>query len=471
MMKGNLVIRKRGLFSGLKLHENKISAGSPIEYFGIPDRVIIPLQQHTGAPCNPLVKKGDDVKTGQPIGDSAATISARIHASISGRVTSILRMVNPQTSTIISAVEITTERKINPSDSAGNDGFSSRNKKNPDSIQNLAVDLQISRFREISKMLEGVSSHKLIGMIKDAGVVGLGGATFPTHVKLSIPTEKNIDTVIINGCECEPSITADHRLMLDYGFEVLAGIYVIYSILRPDQVFIAIENNKEDAIAHLEKLIITLGLEKIFRIVSLPSRYPMGAEKTLIKNVLNRKVPAGGLPMDVGVVVNNVGTARAIFDAVVEDRPLIERVVTITGDIREPKNLMVRIGTLIGEFRDYFGELMEKEYKIIFGGPMTGFSVVNMDFPVTKGSNCLLVKEEKRRAESNCIRCGRCINVCPMNLMPLMYANYVKNNKFELCRDYYIDSCIECGSCAYVCPASIPLVGYIKTGKAALARK
>jgi electron transport complex protein RnfC len=218
-------------------------------------------------------------------------------------------------------------------------------------------------------------------------------------------------------------------------------------------------------------MIITLGLEKIFRIVSLPSRYPMGAEKTLIKNVLKRKVPAGGLPMDVGAVVNNVGTAKAIFDAVVQGRPLIERVVTITGDIKKPKNLMVRIGTLIGDFRDYFGELDEKDYKVIFGGPMTGFSVVNMDFPVTKGSNCLLVKEVKKRVESNCIRCGRCINVCPMNLMPLMYANFVKNNKFVRCRDYYIDSCIECGSCAYVCPASIPLVGYIKTGKAALARK
>jgi len=461
MMAGNLVIRKRGFFSGLRLKENKISANSPIEDFGIPGRVIIPLQQHTGAPCSPLVKRGDFVKAGQLIGDSAAKISAKIHASISGEVTSILRMVNPQTSTIIGAIEITSE----------SDASSLKIDNNQQSMQKLDGNLQTSRFKELSRMVDRLSSRELIEKIKDAGVVGMGGATFPTHFKLSVPEGKKIDTVIINGCECEPYITADHRLMLDYGFEVLSGIYIIYRILRPDQVFIAIEDNKEDAIDNLKKLIIVLGLEKMFRIVSLPSRYPMGAEKTLIKNVLLRKVPVGGLPLDVGVIVNNIGTAKAIFDAVSYDKPLIERVVTITGDIREPKNLMVRIGTLIGDFCDYFGELDEKDYKIIFGGPMTGFSVVNMDFPITKGSNCLLVKEEKRRVENNCIRCGRCINVCPMNLMPLMYANYVKNNKFELCRDYYIDSCIECGACAYVCPASIPLVGYIKTGKAALARK
>lgn len=463
MMEGNLIIRKRGFFSGLKLEENKISSGFPIEYSGIPDKVIIPLQQHTGEPCDPLVKRGDTVREGQLIGDSEGWISAKIHASISGKVTSIPRMVNPQTSNIISAVEITSESTGSTSAAAEN--------RIPESTQEPDSEVHISRFRELSGIVDRLSSQKLIDKIKDAGVVGMGGATFPTHVKLSIPAGKSIDTVIINGCECEPGITADHRLMLDYGFEVLSGIYIIYRILKPEMVFIAIEDNKEDAIFHLEKMIITLGLEKIFRIVSLPSRYPMGAEKTLIKNVLKRKVPAGGLPMDVGAVVNNVGTAKAIFDAVVQDRPLIERVVTITGDIKKPKNLMVRIGTLIGDFRDYFGELDEKDYKVIFGGPMTGFSVVNMDFPVTKGSNCLLVKEVKKRVESNCIRCGRCINVCPMNLMPLMYANFVKNNKFVRCRDYYIDSCIECGSCAYVCPASIPLVGYIKTGKAALARK
>ncbi len=471
MMAGNLIIRKRGIFSGLKLEENKVSAGYPIEYFRIPEKVIIPLQQHTGVPCSPLVKRGDTVKAGQLIGDSAAAISAKIHASISGKVTNLLRMVNPQTSTIISAVEITSEStETHPETTWTNhSGFSDAGSR--ESIQNLETGLQASRFREISAKVEKLSSRELIDRIRDAGVVGMGGATFPTHVKLSVPAGKNIDTVIINGCECEPRITADHRLMLDYGFEVLAGIYVIYRVLRPDQVFVAIEDNKEDAIVHLEKLIITLGLENIFRIVSLPSRYPMGAEKTLINTVLKRKVPVGGLPMDVGVVVNNVGTARAVFDAVVREKPLLERVVTIAGDIRESRNLMVRIGTLIGEFKDYFGEFAEKDYKVIFGGPMTGFSVVNMDFPVTKGSNCLLVKEVKRRLESTCIRCGRCINICPMNLMPLMYANYVKNNRFELCRDYYINSCIECGSCAYVCPASIPLVGYIKTGKAALARK
>jgi electron transport complex protein RnfC len=197
----------------------------------------------------------------------------------------------------------------------------------------------------------------------------------------------------------------------------------------------------------------------------------MGAEKVLIYNLLKRKVPVGSLPFEVGVVVNNVGTSKAVFDAVIKNRPLIERVITVTGDIERPVNLMVRIGTLLGDIVESVHVPGDKSLKLIFGGPMTGFSINNMDFPVTKAVNCILVKHVKKPVENNCIRCSRCIGACPMNLMPLMYASYVKNNRYDACREYYIESCIECGSCAFVCPASIPLLGYIKTGKSVLARK
>ncbi len=448
-----IVIRKKGLTPGIRLDEHKKSASFPIEIARMPSRVIIPLQQHTGSECELLVKKGDIVYEGQLIGESPETISASIHASINGVLSGILKMVNPVTSTIINAVEI----KANEDELNKHGHIESENTGAIGGIDIVAIDK--------------TAPSGLLEIIKKSGIVGLGGAAFPTHIKLSPPAGTKIDTLIINGCECEPYITSDHRLMLEYGYEIVCGIYIISRILKPGYVLIAIEDNKRDAIINIEKIVKRLGLEGYFKIISLPSRYPMGAEKVLIYNLLKRKVPAGALPLDAGVVVNNVATARAVYDAVIKKKPLIERVITVTGDIEKPANLMVRIGTLLGDILEGINVSGDNSYKLIFGGPMTGFSVNNMDFPVTKAVNCILIKKVKKLAENNCIRCGRCMNACPMNLMPLMYASYVKNNRFDACREYYIDSCIECGSCAYVCPASIPLLGYIKTGKSVLARK
>jgi electron transport complex protein RnfC len=460
------VIRKKGFTNGIWLDENKKSASSLIQIFKIPSRVIIPLQQHIGAECEPLVKKGDIVSEGQLIGDSSEAISAGIHASISGIVSGILKIINPATSTIINAIEIKAhenhETDINKN--AHKTG-EIREIRSPGTVDTPGTT------DDILAAIDKIPAARLLETIKKSGIVGLGGAAFPTHIKLSPPAKINIDTLIINGCECEPYITSDHRLMLEYGYEVICGIYIISRILKTGNVLIAIEDNKEDAIINLENIIRSLELEKSFKIVSLPSKYPMGAEKVLIYNLLKRKVPVGSLPFEVGVVVNNVGTSKAVFDAVIKNRPLIERVITVTGDIERPVNLMVRIGTLLGDIVESVHVPEDKSLKLIFGGPMTGFSINNMDFPVTKAVNCILVKHVKKPVENNCIRCSRCVSACPMNLMPLMYASYVKNNRYDACREYYIENCIECGSCAFVCPASIPLLGYIKTGKSVLARK
>jgi len=512
----NIVQKKHGLFHGLKLRENKKSSSVPIKIMPSPKRVIIPMQQHLGAECEPVVNRGDIVKAGQLIGDSASFVSAKIHASIDGEVKSILRIVNPVTSGIISAVEIVSEeteggiisasqvgeeknqqiqqvnnqpdhQQVNqqtnqPQENQQFDHLPNQINNQTDSQSgNQSGSLSVNqenkyedyegKYKEYLKTVEKLEPKELIEKIKEAGIVGLGGATFPTHVKLSVPKGKIVDTVILNGCECEPYITADHRLMIEYGFEMLIGAMIISKIINPISLIIAIEENKEDAAKSLEQKIFALGLQEKFKLVLLPSKYPMGAEKTLIKNILKRKVPVGGLPFDVGVVVQNVATAKAIFDAVILNRSLIERVVTITGDIEHPLNLMVKIGTLLTDVAEYFGKIGDKKYKVIFGGPMTGYTIGNINFPLTKGTGCILLEKVSPRSESNCIRCSRCVSICPMNLEPLMYVNFVKNNKYGDCSGYYIESCIECGSCAYVCPASIPIVGYIKTGKAVLSRK
>ena len=468
---------KKGFFSkGLKLAESKISASRPIQELPLPKKVLILLQQHFGEPCEPIVSRGDKVKTGQIIADSQKLFSAPLHATITGTVTGITKVINPFANNIVNAIEITgegeeiwteLEKNIHISEvwSELNKSYPEGFKSDSQGIQPDSSDIR-SLWKKLILAINETGSEEIIKKVKNAGITGLGGATFPTHVKLS--TKKDINTLIINGCECEPYITADHRTMLEYGAQVLAGAYIIFKVLSPEVVYIAIENNKEDAIMLFSRLIDEAGLEEKFKVISLKSSYPMGAEKTLIKTVLGKKVPVGGLPMDIGVVVNNVATAKAVFESVSEGLPLISKVVTITGDIGNPQNLLARIGTPLRDLIKYGNKIERNDLRVVLGGPMMGNIIVDLNFPVTKAVNCVLLKKTKRLQEGNCIRCGRCVNICPMSLMPLMYAAYAKNSMFEATRDYHISTCIECGSCAYVCPSSIPIVAYIKTAKSVL---
>ncbi len=448
------IIRMKSAFRGVKLPENKFTEEEEIQTLPFPEKAVITLQQNIGAPCKATVKKRDEVKTGQKIADSESFVSAPIHSPISGKISRTGQLMNPVTGKLVDTITIKSDGEDNWVELEG--------------IGNIG---QIDNWDDIFSKIDKLSNKEILGKIREGGIVGLGGATFPTHVKLSPPPDKNIDTFILNGCECEPFITSDHRIMMEYGQTVILGLYIIKKVLDPGKVYIAIEDNKKDAIENLQKILIDMKLENIVNIISLPSRYPMGAEKTLIKTILNREVPIGGLPMDVGVVVNNVATSKAIAEAVIEGKPLIEKIVTVTGSFREPKNLLVRVGTPIIDLVDTCGMVERDKYKIILGGPMMGISINDFNFPVTKGTNCILVKEAIDKVEQNCIKCGRCISVCPMGLMPLMYPKFVKNDKYGQCNEYYINNCIECGSCSFVCPANIPIVGYIKTGKNKLAEK
>jgi len=424
-------LNRKSFMGGVKVPENKFAQAERIEEFPAPEKAILPLSQHIGAPCEPVVKRGDKVKTGQKIADTKAFVSAPIHASISGKVTGFSRTVNPSSGRIEDAIVIKSD---------GED-----------------------KWDDMERMDLNTPRDELLKRIRDAGIVGLGGATFPTHVKLSPPKDKEIDTVILNGCECEPYVTSDHRVMLEEGEKVLLGLEVIKKVLSCNNAIIAIEENKEDAISHINDLIKKKKLKT--KVVSLKTKYPQGGEKVLVKVLLNREVPLGGLPLDVGVVVQNVSTAKAIYDAIFEGKALIGRVVTVTGMVRKPKNLFVRFGTPITSLLDYCGGMEEGANEVVAGGPMMGISLPTLDLPVTKSVNCILIKRGLILKERGCIRCGSCVKVCPMNLLPTELVKYAKIGMYDVCREYYIDDCMECGSCAYVCPANIPIVQYIKVAK------
>lgn len=441
MPMARVILNKRSAPRGVKVPENKLTADKPIERLPLPEKVIIPLQQNIGAPCQPLVKKGDKVKTGEKIGDSKGFVSAPIHATVSGEVTGVTTVINHASGRLTDALIITSD---------GEDTW---------------MEL------EAVKDAAALSPEEIIGKVREAGIVGLGGATFPTHVKLSPPRDKRIDTLILNGCECEPYITSDQRVMLEYGDRVLLGLALLKRVFHPDTVYIAIEDNKEDAIDHMGELILKMGFENDFKIVPLKSKYPMGGEKTLLNVLTGREVPIGGLPLDVGIVVHNVSTVKAIYDAVFEGKPLIERVVTVTGSVRNPANLLVRFGTQLRSLIEHCGGVEEGANEIILGGPMMGIAHFDLDFPVTKGTNCVLIKKGILTKEGNCIRCGRCLDACPMYLIPTMLVKYVKSHNYDACQEAAVADCIECGACAYVCPANIPIVEYIKTAKSELAMK
>ena len=409
----------------------------------MPKRVVLPLSQHTGSPAEPIVKVGDSVKAFFEIAKATGFVSSPIHASIGGKVT---RISNSPTPTSNRTLSIFIE-----SQGDEDQDFKVKERRDPGSL----------------------SGEELISIIKDAGIVGLGGAAFPTHVKLSPPKNKFIDTVVLNGAECEPYLTCDQRLMVESSKEILKGLEIILKILSAKNAYIAIEDNKQSAIYAMEKALKAFSFQLSafsVKIIILRTKYPQGAEKQIIKSILNRTVPAGGLPMDVGCVVQNVQTAYAIYEAVYSGKPLTERVITLTGScLKEPVNIRVRIGALLKDLVDFVGGFKKEPKKIIMGGPMMGVAQYTMDVPIVKGtSGVLFLSEDEalQTKESACIRCGKCLEVCPMQLAPTTLMYRVKKEFFSEAKDLGIASCFECGACAYECPAKIPLLDYMKYGKA-----
>ena len=424
---------------GVHPPENKLSAQGEIITLPLPEQVTIPLSQHIGAPAVPTVKKGDQVKVGQIIGQAAGFISANIHSSVSGTVMSLDPVVDasgyPRP-----AVTIKVE----------GDEWDENILKDP-----------------INKQPGTFTKEEILAAISAAGIVGMGGATFPTQVKLSPPPGSTAEVLIINGVECEPYLTADHRLMLEHGKELIIGIELIMKALGVKRTIVGIENNKRDAIEELGKLArLADGIE----ICPLKIQYPQGGEKQLIQATTGKFVPSGGLPIAVGAVVQNVGTVYAVYEAVMKHKPLFERVVTVTGkSLKEPGNYLCRIGTPISQLIEAAGGLPEDTGKVIGGGPMMGKALTNTNIPVTKGTSGILLmrQEESTRKESrNCIRCSKCVSVCPMGLEPYYLMLLGEHNKLEMLESEKVMDCIECGSCSFTCPANRPLLDVIRLGKA-----
>ena len=415
---------------------NKLSAGRHIEKLPLPKIVFIPIAQHIGAPAKPIVQIGDKVKAGQLIAQAGGFVSANIHSSVSGTV-----------------------KKFALAPDSG--GYPK---------QCIVIEREGDDWDEsiLNKEENGdkLDSKTIIDRIKQAGIVGMGGATFPTHVKLMPPPGKKAEILIINGVECEPYLTADHRLMLEKGEEIIKGIHLLMKALNVKKSCIGIENNKKDAIKHLTKL--TSGDPEI-TVVPLKMKYPQGGEKQLINAITGREVPSGALPIETGAVVSNVGTTFAVYEAVLKNKPLFERVVTVTGKkLSKPSNFLVRIGTPIKELIEATGVSSIEGGKVICGGPMMGRAVNSTDIPVTKGtSGVLLIPEEesKRGQEQDCIRCGRCITVCPMGLEPYLLATVSSRKQWDVAEDHNVMDCIECGSCSFTCPTNRPLLDYIRQGK------
>ena len=427
-----------------------LTNASPVKRAFIPKKVVLPLSQHVGAPAVPAVAVGDTVKLGQVIARQNGFISSPVHATIAGKVTKIGHSPTPVQGRV-TAVTIEAQ--------GGED----------------------QAFKPAGHDPRTLSKEELLMIIRDAGIVGLGGAAFPTYVKLSPPPTKKIDTIIINGAECEPYLTCDHRLMVEKPKEILKGIEIITKVLGVRTVIIGIEDNKRAAIYNMERAVSGTKtpvprLRSIKRkegldvnVETLHTRYPQGAEKQLIAALLDRVVPAGGLPMDIGCVVQNVGTVFAIFEAVYGGKPLIERTITLTGDcLKEPVNTCVRIGTLVSDLIEHFGPFGKDPHKVVVGGPMMGVAQYTMDVPIIKGTSGVLFLSKERSAmspESVCIRCGKCIEACPMQLVPTALMNRVKKEQFAEAKELGIMNCYECGACAYSCPAKIPLLDYMKYGK------
>ena len=423
---------------GVHPPENKLSGDKPIEKLELPQQVSIPIAQHIGAPSKPVVKKKDKVRVGDVIAQSQGFVSSNIHSSVSGTVSKVGEVIDTSGYRKPAVV-------INVEDDEWNDSI--------DTSSDVVKDFSYSSQEIIDKILQG-------------GIVGMGGATFPSHVKLSIPEGKKIDTLVINGVECEPYLTSDHRVMLERGEEMLVGIKLLKKALDVERLLIGIEQNKPDAIEHVTDLV---SREEDIGVYPLKVKYPQGGEKQLIKALLDREVPSGGLPLDVGVVVHNVGTALAVYEAVQKNKPLVERVVTITGkSVARPANFLVRIGTPVKDLIEKTGGLPEDTGKVVSGGPMMGKALNSLDVPVVKGTSGILVipeKEARRAVEFNCIRCGKCVDACPMGLEPYLLKQLAQLERYEDCEENAVMDCMECGSCSFTCPSRVPLLDYIRLGK------
>ncbi len=423
---------------GIHPKENKFSAGKQIQVAELPKQVVIPLSHYIGTPSEAVVKKGDVVKVGQLIGKANGLISANVHSSVSGKVNKIDVQLDA-TGYKRSAVYI---------DVDGDEWLET-----------------IDRSTEIKRECN-LSKEEIIRKIQDAGIVGLGGATFPTHVKLSPPPGKKANILIINAVECESYLTCDHQLMLEKGEEILVGTTILMKALEVNRAVIGIENNKKDAIVHLQQLAKNF---KGIKVEALKVRYPQGGEKQLIDAIIRRQVPSGRIPIEVGAVVQNVGTTYAVYEAVQKNKPMIERVMTISGKTApNPGNYLVRLGTYLASVVDQAGGIPEGTGKIVGGGPMMGRSLMNLNVPMAKGSSGVVFirKEESvRKPVKNCIRCAKCVTVCPMGLEPFLLMSQSERNMWDEMEDNCTMDCIECGSCSYTCPSNRPLLDYIRFGK------
>ncbi len=424
---------------GVHPHEDKeATMDKAIGTLPPPEKVVIPLHQHFGSPAEPLVKKGDEVFLGQKIGQAKSLFSANVHASVSGKVISVEDFNHPG-GYPVTAVTIAND---------GQDRLSPELKPAADSFS--------------------LSADEIRDRVREAGVVGLGGAAFPTAVKLAPPKDKPIDTLIINGCECEPLLTADYRLMVENPLDVLRGAELARIATAAQKIIIGLEDNKPRAAEilgqHLDGLHADIAL--------LKTKYPQGAEKNLIYALLRREVPRGGLPFDVGVLVQNVGTAKAIWEAVSLGKPLVERVITVAGSgIREPKNVLVRIGTLFQDVVNFCGGLTEDTNLVVMGGPMMGLAQWSLEIPVVKGTSGILAwRTVFPTAEHPCIRCGRCVDHCPMGLIPTLLAKFGQREKWLEAEKWGVLDCVECGCCQYTCPSRIPLVHWMRLGKNRIAQ-
>ena len=424
---------------GVHPEENKISHDSPIQVQPIPKTVSILLGQHIGKPATPVVSRGDEVKVGTLIAKADGFVSANIHSSVSGKVKKI--------ETILDASGY--QKPCITIQCDGEDTWEETIDRTPEIVRDIKL-----------------SGEEIIQRIAECGIVGMGGATFPTNVKLMPPKDATPECVIINGAECEPYLTADHRTLLERGEEVLIGLQILMKSVGVTKGYVAIENNKRDAIDKLTQLASSIpGIE----IVPMKVKYPQGGEKQLIDTVLKRRVASGKLPVTEGAIVQNVGTALAVYEAVQKHKPLVERVVTVTGKaVKNPCNLLVRIGTPLSELIETAGGMPHSTAKLVSGGPMMGKAVYSDEIPVAKGTSgvlMLLEEDTKRRPMRNCIRCAKCVGACPMGLNPAFLMRDTVYRDWDALEANHVYDCIECGSCSFICPANRPLLDHIRMGK------